>query len=220
MRRNQFLVIGTGRFGSSIATALHDFGHEVVAIDVDEEALEPIMQQVTHAVVMDATDEDSLRKLNVRSFDTVVVAIGENLEASILATVAVRAAGARYVISKADGKLTARVLASVGADEVVRPEHDMGRRLARQLASPNEVSALELGPDHTVVETEATEHLCGSLAELELPKRFGVQVMAVHRDQDIIVNPGADFQIQPTDRVVVLGHNSDLAALRETISDD
>lgn len=218
--RSQFLVIGTGRFGSSIATALHDFGHEVVAIDEVEDALEPIMQQVTHAVVMDATDEEALRKLNVRAFDTVIVAIGENLEASILATVAVRAAGARYVISKADGKLTARVLASVGADEVVRPEHDMGRRLARQLASPNEVSALELGPDHTVVETEATEHLRGTLADLQLPTRFGIQVMAVHRDQEIIVNPGADFEVRPTDRIVVLGHNDDLAALRDKLGED
>lgn len=216
--RSQFLVIGTGRFGSSIATALHDFGHEVVAIDELEEALEPIMQQVTHAVVMDATDEEGLRKLGIRAFDTVVVAIGENLEASILATVAAKAAGARYVISKANGQLSARVLASVGADEVVRPEHDMGRRLARQLASPTEVSALELGRDHTVVEMEATKALAGTLEALRLPKKFGVQVMAVHRDDDIVVNPGADFEVRPSDRIVVLGHNDDLNRLREELA--
>ncbi len=216
--RSQFLVIGTGRFGSSIATALHDFGHEVVAIDELEEALEPIMQQVTHAVVMDATDEEGLRKLGIRAFDTVVVAIGENLEASILATVAAKSAGARYVISKANGQLSARVLASVGADEVVRPEHDMGRRLARQLASPTEVSALELGRDHTVVEMEATKALAGTLEALRLPKKFGVQVMAVHRDDDIVVNPGADFEVRPSDRIVVLGHNDDLNRLREELA--
>lgn len=216
---NQFLVIGTGRFGSSIATALHDFGHEVVAVDEVEDALEPIMQQVTHAVVMDATDEESLRKLGIRAFDTVIVAIGENLEASILATVAAKAAGARYVISKANDRLAARVLASVGADEVIRPEHDMGRRLARQLASPTEVSALELGPDHTVVEMEATADLAGTLADLKLPKEFGVQVIAVHREDQIIVNPGADFEVQPADRIVVLGHNDDLDRLRDTLHD-
>lgn len=215
--RSQFLVIGTGRFGSSIATALHDFGHEVVAIDELEEALEPIMQQVTHAVVMDATDEEGLRKLGIRAFDTVVVAIGENLEASILATVAAKAAGARYVISKANGQLSARVLASVGADEVVRPEHDMGRRLARQLASPTEVSALELGHDHTVVEMEVTQALCGTLETLRLPSKFSVQVMAVHRGDDIVVNPGADFEVRAGDRIVVLGHNDDLNRLREEL---
>lgn len=218
MRRSQFLIIGTGRFGSSIATSLHDFGHEVVAIDEVEEALEPIMQQVTHAVVMDATDEDALRKLGVQSFDTVVVAIGENLEASILATVAAKAAGARYLISKANGQLSARVLASVGADEVVRPEHDMGRRLARQLASPTEVSALELGQDHTVVEMDVGERLCGTLSDLELPRRFGVQVMAIHRQDDIEVNPGADFEVVSGDRMVVLGHNDDLAKLRDVVN--
>lgn len=215
----QFLVIGTGRFGSSIATALHDFGHEVVAIDEDEQALEPVMQHVTHAVVMDATDETALRKLGLRDFDTVIVAIGENLEASILATVAVRAAGARYVISKADGNLTARVLAAVGADEVVRPEHDMGRRLARQLASPAQISALELGPDHTVVELETTDRLHGTLAELKLPTRFGVQVIAVHRGDELMVNPGADFDVHPGDRLVVLGHNDEVAGLRDLLAE-
>jgi trk system potassium uptake protein TrkA len=212
-----FLVIGTGRFGSAIATALHDFGHEVVAVDQDEEALEPVMHQVTHAVTMDATDEEALRRLGIHSFDTVIVAIGENLQASILATVAAKAAGARYVISKADGRQSARVLASVGADEVVRPEHDMGRRLARQLASPTEVSTLQLGEEHTVVELDATERLHGPLKELRLPTRFGVQVMAVHRNNDMVVNPGADFEIEAGDRIVVLGHNDDLDELRDAL---
>ncbi|WP_274387867.1 potassium channel family protein [Salsipaludibacter albus] len=216
---SQFLVIGTGRFGSSIASALYDFGHEVVAIDEDEHALEPVMQQVTHAVVMDATDEEALRKLGIGGFDTVIVAIGENLEASILATVAVRAAGARYVISKADGQLTARVLAAVGADEVVRPEHDMGRRLARQLASPAQVSALELGPDHTIVELETNESMMGTLADLRLPSRFGVQVIAVHREDELLVNPGADFEVYLRDRLVVLGRNDEIAALRDLLAE-
>lgn len=216
--QNQFLVIGTGRFGSSIAVALHDFGHEVMAIDEDEQALEPVMQQVTHAVVMDATDEQQLRKLGIAGFDTVIVAIGAKLEASILATVAVRAAGARYVISKADGHLTARVLAAVGADEVVRPEHDMGRRLARQLANPAQISVLELGPEHSIVELETNDRLQGALTDLRLPSRFGVQVIAVHRDDDLLVNPGADFGVQPGDRLVVLGHNEEISDLRDVLA--
>lgn len=210
----QFLIVGVGRFGSAIATALYDYGHEVVAIDSDEEALQPIMQQVTHAAVADATDEEALRRLGLKHFDTVVVAIGENLEASILATVAAKAGGARHVISKANDKLTARVLASVGADEVIRPEHDMGLRLARQLATPAEIDVLELGPDHSVAEIETKDRLHGTLTELALPSRFQVQVIAVHRGDELSVNPGANFEVQVGDRLVVIGHNEALNAIR------
>ncbi|MEE8602398.1 potassium channel family protein [Euzebya tangerina] len=214
----QFLVIGVGRFGSAIASTLFDFGQEVVAIDQDEEALESVMHSVTHAAVVDATDDEALTKLGLRDFDTVIVAIGDNLEASILATVAAKAAGARYVISKADRRMTARILASVGADEVVRPEHDMGFRLARQLASPNEVAALELGPEHSIVEVETRDRLCGTLENLELPSRFGVNVIAVHRSDDIIVGPGADFEIREGDRIVVIGRNENFDALRDHVA--
>lgn len=213
----QFLVIGVGRFGSAIANTLYDFGQEVVAIDQDEEALESVMHQVTHAAIVDATDELALAKLGMRDFDTVIVAIGENLEASILATVAAKAAGARYVISKADGRMTARILASVGADEIVRPEHDMGFRLARQLATPSEIAALELGPEHSIVEIETKDRLCGTLMDLELPARFDVQVIAVHRGDDIQVNPGAEFDVREGDRIVVIGHNDAFDRLREFI---
>ena len=213
----QFLVIGVGRFGSAIANTLYDFGQEVVAIDQDEEALAAVMHQVTHAAVVDATDESALGKLGLRDFDTVIVAIGNDLEASILATVAAKAAGARYVISKADRRMTARILASVGADEVVRPEHDMGFRLARQLASPNEVAALELGPEHSVVEIETRDRLCGTLQDLELPSRFDVQVIAVHRADEIMVGPGADFEVLEGDRIVVIGRNDNFDALRKHV---
>lgn len=214
----QFLIIGVGRFGSAVAAGLFDHGHEVVAIDTDEEALEMVADRVTHAAVVDATDDEALQRLGIRNFDTVIVAIGENLEASILATVAAKSAGADYVISKANDKLTARILASVGADEIVRPEHDMGSRLARQLAAPTEVSALELGPDHSIVEVETKDRLCDTLAALRLPSRFGVSVLAVHRDSEIVVNPGASFRVEEGDRLVVIGQNTAFEKLREFVN--
>lgn len=214
MNAKQFLVIGAGRFGAAMAETLWNLGHEVVVIDNDESALATVMDKVTHAAIVDATNEDALAKLDVTTFDSVVIAIGQNLEASILATVAARSAGAKHLISKADTAMTARVLASVGADEVVRPEHDMGIRLARQLATPTIVHAFELGQDHRVVEVE-TSRLQGALLELELPRRFGVQVIAIRRHGRLHVGPGADFEVRPGDRLVVIGANDDFDAFHD-----
>jgi len=215
--QRSFLVVGTGRFGSSVARSLFDFGHEVVAVDRSEEALSDVIDRVTHAVVIDATDDRAVAQLGLKSFDTVIVAIGGNLEAGILATVAAKAAGAKYVISKANSRMTARILASVGADEVVRPEHDMGHRLARQLATPNEIATLQLGPDHGVAELETRDRFVGSLIDLELPRRFRVQVIAVHRGDEIEVGPTGDFELHEGDRLLLIGRNEDLDQVRDYI---
>lgn len=219
MRVLQFLIIGAGRFGASVAETLSNLGHEVVVVDNDERALDAVVDKVTHAAIVDATNEDALMKLDLPAFDTVIVGIGQNLEASILATVAAKSAGARHLISKADTGLTARVLASVGADEVVRPEHDMGMRLARQLATPNIVHAFELGQHHRVVEVEVGgDRLCGTLIELQLPRRFGVQVIAVRRGGSLHVNPTADFEVRAGDRLVVIGGNDDFDDFHARVS--
>ena len=218
MKERQFMVIGAGRFGSALATTLYQLGHEVVVIDKDENAIEAIMNQVTHTAIVDGTDEDTLRKLGCSNFDAVVVAIGDNLEANILATVAAKSAGATRVISKGVSLLAARVLDRVGADEVVRPEHDMGVRLARQLATPSIVDAFKLGENHGVVEIEAEQALCGRLSELRLPNRFGIQVIAVNRGGNLEISPRADFELKRGDRIVMIGSNDAITRLREYLS--
>lgn len=219
MRAKQFLVIGAGRFGSALASTLYELGHEVVVIDSNEEAVEDVMNRVTHAVIADATDEEALRKLGCSNFDTVIVAIGENLEANILATVAAKTIGSRQVISKAKDDLAARVLERVGADLVIRPEHDMGVRLAKQLSSPNVLDALELDEHHGIVEIEVHSRLTGPLEKLRLPSRFGVQVIAVSRNEQILVSPGADFEIRQGDKVLLLGENEAIERLRKYVSE-
>lgn len=208
------MVIGIGRFGAAVARTLHDLGHDVIAVDIDEGEIQQVMDDVTHAAVLDATDEVALAQIGVDEVDTVIVAIGDNLEASILATVNAKAAGAKYVISKANDATAARVLASVGADEIVRPEHDMGRRLAQQLASPNEIGTLDVGPDHAIVELEVRDRLRGSLAKIALTERFHVEVLAVHHDREVVVHPEPEDEVEPGDRIVVIGRTEDLAALR------
>lgn len=215
MRAKQFLVIGAGRFGAALATTLFDLGHEVVVVDKDEARIEDIMDHVTHAIILDATDEDALRTLGLRNFDQIVVAIGTNLEASILAIVAAKAQGAKRVLSKATSETTARVMEKVGADEVVRPEHDMGVRVAKHLATPTIVDAFSLGDDYEVIEFTAQRKLCGTLQDLKLANRFGVQVIAVNRRGALEISPGADFVIAPGDNVVVIGKTRAVERLRD-----
>lgn len=214
MSRRQYLIIGAGRFGSAMAETLANADQEVVVVDSSEAAIDAIVDKVDHAMILDATNENALLKLGIDTFDVVVVAIGHNFEASILATVAAKAAGARHLISKANTQMVARVLASVGADEVVRPEHDMGIRLASQLLAPSVVHAFDLGTDHTVAEVE-THELEGSLSKLRLPDKFGIHVIAVHRGETLTVNPSASFEIAKGDRLLVVGSHADFARFHE-----
>jgi len=205
--RKQILVIGAGRFGSAVARTLAASGHEVVVADRDEAALRTVMDEVAHAAVVDATDEEALRRLGVANFDTVVVAIATDFEAGVLATVAAKEVGAEHVVAKATSSTAARVLLRVGADEVVRPEHDMGVRLAHQIATPSIVDAFMLGDEHEVIEVDVgkQEAMHGRLSKLRLPNRFGVQVIAVNRGGQLTVSPSADFEVRKGDRVVVIG---------------
>lgn len=214
MKSKQFLVVGAGRFGSALVTTLFDLGHDVVVIDNDEEAIEAIMNRATHAAIADGTDEETLRRLGARNFDALVVAIGDNLEANILTTVAAKSAGAPHVISKANSALAAKVLSRVGADQVIRPEHDMGVRLAQGLASPSIVDAFKLGEAHSVIEVRTQKKLCGTLEQLRLPNRFGVQVIAVNRRGQVVISPPATFELEADDMMVLIGSNDAIERFR------
>lgn len=214
MRAKSFLIIGAGRFGAALAETLDASGQEVVVVDRDEAAVTRVMAHVTQAVVLDGTEERALRELGAANFDAVVVAIGDDLEASVLATAAAKDAGATRVVAKAPTALAERILRRVGADEVVRPERDMGVRLAQHLVTPALVDAFALGDAYGVMEVEASEALQGRLATLRLPNRFGVQVIAVDRTGSLTVSPGADFEVEAGDRLVVVGSNRAIERLR------
>lgn len=205
MKSKQFLVIGVGRFGSAVATSLFQSGHEVVAVDIDEARIDAVMDRVTHAMIVDASDPAALEELGVSNFDAVVVAIGSDFEANILATLGAKSGGAKHVLSKAVSDSGATVLSRVGADEVVRPEHDMGLRVARKLTSPELVDAFNLGEKHSVIEVVAHRQLTGRLDELRLPNKYGVQVIAIQRSDAVHVSPGASFEVLEDDRLVLIG---------------
>lgn len=218
MARKQFLVIGAGRFGRGVALRLRELGHEVVVVDRDEHAIDTVINHVTHALVADVTDEAVIRKLGVNDFDHVIVAIGENLEANILATVSAKEAGAKHITSKAASDVAKRVLLRVGADDVIQPEHDTGVRLAMQLTTPSIVDAFNLGDRYSVVEVDVRHKLTGPLHRLNLTNRFGVQIIAVNRGGELTVTPSADFELAAGDMIVVVGENQAVERLREYLS--
>lgn len=217
MRRKQFLVIGLGRFGTAVATTLFELGHEVVAVDESEERVRDLMDRVTHAAIVDAADERALRSLGVESFDAVIIAIGANVEANIFATLAAKDAGARHVVCKAHDDVARRILEKLGAERVVRPEHDSGVELARSLASPGLIAELELTREVGVIELAAGAELTGTLATLDLTRRFGVHVVAHARGDTVRVALGPEAEVRRGDKLVLVGKKTVLETLRRDL---
>lgn len=206
--RPEFAVIGLGRFGTSLALALMESGHTVLGIDRDAQLVQRLVDDLTQAVILDATDENALREVDIGSFDIVIVAIGADFESNLLATVSLKSLGVRHVICKAVTGRQAEILLRVGADEVVQPEHDAGRRLAEKLAAPAVLERLPLGPEYSVMELVAPDPFVGkNLVELDLRNQMGVTVLLVERGNQLIVSPPADTIIQEHDLLVVLGRN-------------
>jgi trk system potassium uptake protein TrkA len=213
----QYAVIGLGRFGSSVAKTLSDLGHEVLAIDEDEERVQRVEGFVTHAVQADATDEHALRSLGIRNVDVAIVAIGGNLEASILAALLLKDLGVGHVVCKALSELHGKVLEKVGADRVVYPERDMGVRVAHNLVSSSLIDYIELSPDHSIVEIVARPEFAGkTLRELNLRARYdyAINIIAIRSGDTVRISPRADDTISDHDILVVMGSNEAIKKLQ------
>jgi len=212
----QFVVVGLGRFGASVATTLAENGHDVLAIDRDPEKVQAISGDVTHAVEADATDEEALKTLGVRNFDVAVVSIGDNVSANILCTLILKELNLPYVIVKAPDTLHGKVLTKVGADRVVYPERDMGSRIAQNLISSNVLDYIEFAPEYGVIEILASDNMVGrTLKELELRASFDVNVMAIKRGEQLFISPGAEDKIEAGDKLVLMGKNENLDKMRD-----
>ena len=148
----QYVIIGCGRFGSSVAKTLYKMGHDVLAIDSNEEIVQYISEEVTHAIQADATDERVLKSLGIRNFDVAIITIGSNIQSSIMATLIVKELGVKYVVAKAHNEIHAKLLLKIGADRVVFPERDMGMRVAHNLVSSNILDYIELSPEYSIME--------------------------------------------------------------------
>lgn len=214
--KKEFAVIGLGRFGGSLCSALVEQGASVLAIDIDEEKVQQYADIVAHAVVADTTDEEVLKELGIRNFDHVIVAIGENIQSSILTTLHLNEQGVKNITVKAQNNLHEKVIQKIGAKYIVHPERDMAFRLANKLMSTNMLDYLELSDEHSIVELIASEKMAGkNLIELNIRARFGCNIVAIKRGENILVSPRAEEIVKHDDILIVIGAYDDIVKLEK-----
>ncbi|WP_458785495.1 potassium channel family protein [Vallitalea sediminicola] len=210
-KKRDFVVFGLGKFGQSVAQTLSKNGCDVLAIDKNEAIIQDIASSVTHAVQADVTDQDALSALGVRNFDAAIIAISNDMQSSIMATILVKELGVPYVLAKAQNDIHKKVLEKVGADKVVFPEREIGVRIANNLISENFVDYIELSEDYSIVEVSILDEWIGkSLKELDMRAKFGMNVMAIRQGANISITPGPDVTLKDGDILVVIGSNNDL----------
>lgn len=211
-----FVVVGLGRFGTQAALRLCQQGCEVLAIDTHSELVQQLGDDVTQAVVADARDKEVLRALGVKDFDCAIVAIGDSLADSVLATMNLKELGVPYIVCKAHDETHRQVLKKLGADRIVIPEKEQADRLAKSLSSANVLDYIELSEDFGIIEVPAPgKWQEKSLIELNVRAKLGVNILAVKRDGHITVSPAADFRIAQGDVLVVLGDTAALNAVQK-----
>lgn len=210
----QFAVIGLGRFGTSVASNLFQQGYDVLAIDVSEERTQKFSDEATHVVQADSTNESALKALGIRNFDVVVVAIGEDVQANVMTTLLLKELGVPYVVAKARNSVHGRMLEKIGADKVVYPERDMGVRIAHNIISRNVLDYIELSPNLSIVEVTAPKELINkTLVQANLRPRYGINVVAIKRGDNLNVSPKAEDIILEDDILVVIGGNNGIQSL-------
>lgn len=218
--RKQFAVIGLGRFGGSVCKTLANLGHEVLAIDKDEHRVSMFSSVVTQVIQCDSTDEAALREVGIRNFDHVIVAIGEDIQASILTTLLLKDFGIPFITAKAQNDYHEKVLEKIGATKVIHPERDMGVRIAHHLISQNVLEFIELSPDYSLVEVRASTKMVGkSLLDLNIRAKYGCNIMAIKSADRLNISPRAEDVIQEGDLLVVIGSNQDISKFEEDTSD-
>ncbi len=214
----QFIVLGLGRFGSAIATTLVELGQEVLGVDNDEEKVDELKDKITQAVQADITEERALKELGVSNFDTAIVAIGSNLETSILVNMMLKEMGLKYIIAKAQNNLHAKVLEKIGVDKIVFPERDMGRRIANNLVTPNIKNYIELEPDYSIIEIEALPEFVNKiLGQLDLQNKYGINVLAIKRGTNFNISPQPKDIIKGDDFLIVIGETKRITELADKI---
>ena len=219
-RKKQFAIIGLGRFGSSVAKYLAEMGYEVLAVDDNSQRVQDIAHAVTHAVAADSTDEEAMSSLGIRNFDVVVVAIGQDIQSSILTTLILKDLGVPYIIVKAQNDLHGKVLNKIGADKVVFPERDMGLRVAHHLISPNILEHIELSPEYSIVEMRLPSVMFGkNLKQLDIRQKYNCNVLAVKRNEEMNITPSADESLIRDDILVIVGKNEQLTKLEQAYAE-
>jgi trk system potassium uptake protein TrkA len=225
----QFAVVGLGRFGFSVAKTLSDKGNQVLGIDIDAEKVQDISEIITQAVCADARDEKALKAVGLENVDVAVVGMGNNIEASILTTLILKELGIKEIVAKAVDEDHMKVLQKVGATKVVAPEKDMGVRVANSLISPTVIEHIELSEDSSIAEViPPGEYLNKSLRDIDIRKRYGLNIIAIKKKMKIVtkagevkeeqkmnVAPEPEDMIREGDILIVVGTNEHIEEFKK-----
>jgi trk system potassium uptake protein len=214
--KRQFAVIGLGRFGRSVCETLHQSGHEVLGVDQDEKLVAEALaaKVVSNAIALDSTDVNALKEAGIFEFETVIVAIGNYLKESIVTSLNLKEGGVKYVVAKVSSDTHENILKRLGVDLIVFPEQEAGRDLAYRLTKPSIVDRFELDPEHSIVEMLVPENFDGkTLAELQLRKNYGVNVLAIGSEEKFKINPSPEERLSKGMIMVLIGSTCDIHEL-------
>ena len=217
--KKQVAVIGLGRFGSSAAAELYQMGHDVLAVDLEEKNVQEMLGHVTYAVRADATNESILRELGIQNFDVAIVAIGSNIQSSIMTTVLLKDLGVPFLVTRAMNELHGNTLERIGADKVIYPEQEIGKRLSHIGFEPGVLDYMEITANYGITKLRPPEHLVKhTLEEVGFAgarDKYGIAVLAIRRGREYLLVPSKDEEIRPGDILIIAGNNEQLGKLHE-----
>lgn len=209
--KQQYLILGAGKFGLSIAMQLQALDQEVMVVDRDPKVIARVANDIKFALEGDATQEAMLQEIGARNFDVVIVSIGDDIQASIMTTILLKELGCKHIICKAESDLHAKVLEKIGANRVVIPEQAMGRRIAHNLVNKNILDFINLSDKYAIVEMPVRPEWIGkSVIDLALRQNHGLNIVGLKRGSIFSINISPDLVLQANDIILVIGENDSI----------
>ena len=210
-----YAVFGLGKYGIAVATELVNNGADVLAVDIDENIVNSAVADIPFCRCADITNPEVIKQLGISNVDVVIIAMANNLEASVMSVILCKEAGVKMVIAKCADEMQGKILCKVGADKVVYPESESGLRLAKNLVSAGIVDIIDLSEDISVIEIPVQEKWVGkTLVELDLRKKYAFNIIAVRKGEDIIVNVDPNVQLSKEMQLVVIINKTNLSKLK------
>ena len=210
-----YAVFGLGRYGIAVAKELVNNGADVLAVDIDEDIVNSAVADIPFCRCADITDPEVIKQLGISNVDVVVIAMANNLEASVMSVILCKEAGVKMVIAKCADEMQGKILCKVGADKVVYPENESGVRLAKNLLSAGMVDLIDLSEDISVIEIPVREKWVGkTLIELDLRKKYAINIIAIRNGEDILVNIDPNVQLSSEMQLVVIINKTNINKLK------